>query len=87
MNECKIIEQCSEVVIPFGKYAGTCLLDIPLRYLDETVCVMPTTWLVRLCQKLVDEAMCHPLAGGEPGRETWNDIEAEWQKIHSGEQP
>lgn len=83
MNERQIIDLCSNVVMPFGKHSGTCLLDIPLRYLDETVSVMPPTWLVRTCQKLVDEAMEHPLAGGEPGRETWNDLEAEWQKIHS----
>jgi len=69
--------------MPFGKYKDVCLLDIPLRYLDETVCVMPPTWIVRVVIRLVDEAMSHPLAGGAPGHESWNDIENEWQKIHS----
>lgn len=77
----QIIDQCSNVVMPFGKYKDVCLLDIPLRYLDETVCVMPPTWIVRVVIRLVDEAMSHPLAGNAPGRESFNDIENEWQKI------
>lgn len=35
------------LVMPFGKYQGYMLEDVPLRYLDETVSVMPQTWFIR----------------------------------------
>ncbi len=45
------------ISLPFGKYAGTKLCEIPLRYLDETICVMPPTFIVRMAIRFVDRAM------------------------------
>lgn len=38
----------------FGKYGDRELQKIPLRYLDETISVMPPTWKIRAVQRFVD---------------------------------
>ena len=55
------------VDIPFGKYAGNKIEDIPLRYLDETISVMPNTWRIRRVREFVDLAcdlFSEPTNGG-----------------------
>jgi len=47
----------SNITIGFGKYESHALGDIPLRYLDETISVMPPTWVTRIAAKYVDSAM------------------------------
>ena len=49
------------IQISFGKYIGKCLKDIPLRYLDETIAIMPPTYFVRRVQEFVDNSMRHPM--------------------------
>ncbi len=53
------MEHVGRTEIPFGKYKGQNLCEVPLRYLDETVCVMPATWFVRTVTAFVDHAMGH----------------------------
>ena len=38
----------------FGKYVGRSVMDIPLRYLDETVSSMPETVFVRKIKEYLD---------------------------------
>lgn len=45
------------LVMPFGKYQGTTLNDVPLKYLDETISVMPPTYFVRSSQQFVSACM------------------------------
>ena len=45
------------IQIPFGKYESQTLETIPLKYLDETICVMPPTWLIRTTRSFVDACM------------------------------
>jgi len=47
----------ASITMTFGKYVGKSLSEIPLRYLDETVSVMPKTWLVRRVHEFVDLVM------------------------------
>jgi hypothetical protein len=56
------------IIMPFGKYNGKALCEIPLRYLDGTVSVMPPTWLVRRVQEFVDLAMSRGEWGEVTGR-------------------
>ena len=43
--------------LPFGKYDGTMLEEIPLRYLDDTVSTMGETWLPRVVRRFVSACM------------------------------
>lgn len=77
----------SALEMPFGKYKGQTLDRVPLRYLDETVSVMPATWFVRTVWKFVDLAMMHPMVAG--GAELARvpdmvlfDAEEEWESAH-----
>ena len=47
----------SLIEMPFGKYIGKELGEIPLKYLDETVALMPPTYFVRRVIEFVDLAM------------------------------
>jgi uncharacterized protein (DUF3820 family) len=47
----------SLIKMPFGKYIGKELGEIPLKYLDETVAVMPPTYFVRRVIQFIDLAM------------------------------
>jgi uncharacterized protein (DUF3820 family) len=79
-------DQLSVLVIPFGKYCGSEIKDVPIRYLDETVSVMPETWFVRRVREFVDAAMWHPMskAGEQSARacnETFAQLEEEWGSV------
>ena len=56
-----------DLKLGFGKYAGRCLWDIPLRYLDETISVMPPKWNVRAAQRFVGLCMLY-IAIAERGK-------------------
>lgn len=43
-----------DLILPFGKYQGQPLHEIPLHYLDETIAVMPPTFLVRAVRAYVN---------------------------------
>lgn len=43
--------------MPFGRYKGKELSQISLRYLDQTVSVMPQTYFVRRVIEFVDNVM------------------------------
>jgi hypothetical protein len=45
------------IILPFGKYEGKILHDIPIKYLDMTVSAMPSTWVVRSVQLYVSQTM------------------------------
>lgn len=68
-----------QLILPFGKYNGKIFDDVPLSYLDETISVMPATWLVTMAKEYV--AMCMGiLFNGSLGhikivpRHSWNAI-------------
>jgi len=78
-----LVGDLSDIVIPFGKYTGKTLGDVPLKYLDEVVSVMPQTWLIRRVIEFVDHAMSHPMASGfstgRADKETFNSLEKQWE--------
>jgi uncharacterized protein (DUF3820 family) len=51
------IYQIAELTMPFGKYIGKSLWEVPLRYLDETVSVMPANTVVRMVIKMLDNLL------------------------------
>lgn len=53
----KITGRLEEFEMPFGKYKGQRLKNVPLRYLDETICSMPETWFIRQVKNYVDMEM------------------------------
>jgi len=68
-----------QLVMPFGKYNGKIFDEVPLSYLDETISVMPATWLVSVAKEYV--MMCMGiLFNGSLGhiktvpRHSWNAI-------------
>lgn len=61
----EVYRRCLYIYIPFGKYEGKNLTEIPLKYLDETVtAVAPKSWIVRMAIALVDEVMMFPYCVG-----------------------
>ena len=72
----------SGIIMPFGKYAGMSFGDIPVRYLDETISIMPPTWIVRRAIEFVDLAWSHPL---EAGHKTWSDMERALEELQERE--
>lgn len=48
------LRHLGELRVPFGKYMGMELQDVPLSYLDRTVSQMPTCWFVRRVIQLID---------------------------------
>ena len=48
-----IMSRCYDTKIPFGKYQGYEFCDVSLRYLDQTISIMPPTWIVREAQDFV----------------------------------
>jgi hypothetical protein len=75
------------VAMPFGKFIGKEMRDIPLDYLDRTVSVMPPTWFTRRVQEYVDAAMVHPLVpigtgSADVPATTVRHLEDEWKRIH-----
>lgn len=53
----KRLQFLSEFKIPFGKYSGMALKQVPLRYLDETICPMPNQLIVRVAREFVDRVV------------------------------
>lgn len=64
--------------MPFGKYTGMNLTEIPLGYLDMTVSVMPPTWVIRRVQEFVDTVMDLPCAPLLPGNQTFYELHECW---------
>jgi uncharacterized protein (DUF3820 family) len=56
VDTARLYELC-EIVMPFGKYEGECLGQIPLQYLDMIVSQMPPSWIVRRVQEFIDITM------------------------------
>jgi uncharacterized protein (DUF3820 family) len=54
---CNAVRDLRDQTMPFGKYEGKTLGEIPLRYLDQTVSTMPDTHIVRLIKKFVSCAV------------------------------
>jgi len=61
MKDYMSISDICGIVMPFGKYKGIELRNIPVRYLDETISTMPSTWIVRRVWEVVDWAYSSPL--------------------------
>ena len=75
-------DKCCNIQMPFGKYIGQTLVTIPLRYLDETIAVMPPRCLVRQVIRLIDEVTNIHLDYVEPGPETAEQIYAAAWAFH-----
>jgi|GEM_PF-3295619 len=77
-------DKCCNIEMPFGKYHGKTLVTIPLRYLDETIAVMPPTWIVRQVIRLIEEVTnIHP-DYVQPGPETADQIWDAYAAFHCG---
>jgi hypothetical protein len=50
-------QQIGYCAIPFGKYQGTLIKDVPLKYLDQTVSAMGATWFADAVRKYVQTCM------------------------------
>lgn len=62
-----VYTKCIYIELPFGKYAGKSLVEVPLKYLDETIgAITPQTWLIRTAIALVDEVMQFPSCSWPP---------------------
>lgn len=81
-------EETKQLIMPFGKYAGRIFADIPLKYLDETVSVMPPTWIIRQAQRFVGASMRskNKIFSGEKSvvpNASWNDFWPDEAKVQS----
>jgi hypothetical protein len=47
----------SKIIIPFGKYNGKQLGEIPLSYIDQTLSAMPNNYVSRSSSKFIDHVM------------------------------
>ena len=61
LSRCLVPYVVGHVEMPFGKYKGVQLRNIPLKYLDETISVMPPNHFIRLVQRFVDDCMIEVL--------------------------
>lgn len=78
------IENLCDFVMPFGRFKGEKLGDVPLSYLDQTISVMPQTWFVRQVRTFVDLTMDTNETCGYDGfpvpNRSWNDLQREFFK-------
>lgn len=56
-SDIEIVIDLLDTKIMFGKYRGTILWEIPLKYLDGTVSQMPNSYFRRLSDRFVDACM------------------------------
>lgn len=89
-----LLGELGEIEMPFGKYVGRMIWDIPLRYLDETISIMPPTWLVRRIREFVDHAMqqvgkldciggdtCFPRVPNKTASDMWAEYNKKMREI------
>jgi hypothetical protein len=50
-------EVIRELKMPFGKYKGTAIFEVPLSYLDRTISGMPPTWFANSIREFVAKWM------------------------------
>ena len=55
-------EVIRELKMPFGKYKGTVIFEVPLSYLDQTISSMPPTWFANSMREFVAKWMRYAIS-------------------------
>ena len=55
-------EVIRELKMPFGKYKGTAIFEVPLSYLDQTISIGAPTWFVNSIREFVAKWMRYAIS-------------------------